>query len=170
MALTRIQKEKLVDVYKSDISNAKNVVILKQFWVTVNEINRLRKEISTTGWKLCVIKKRVFLNTSSEAWLEKVELSNLEWSVVALYSMEDEFAPLKAVAKILKEWKKEKKEFQLDYIWGWYDKEWKDASYVSEIANLPTKDELLAKFAFLVNYPVRSFAVAINEIAKKKWE
>lgn len=170
MALTRKQKESLVDNYKVDIESSSNIVLLKQSWIPVNEINKLRNSIVEFGAKMVVVKKRVFLSTAISSGLWEVSLDDLEWSVIALFSSwENEYLPLKEVSKFVKQAKKEKKLFELVYLWWWYDSEWKDSSYVSEIAELPTKDELLSKFAFLMNYPLRSFAVGVDQIAKK-WE
>ncbi len=170
MALTRRQKEELVANYKEDIKSSKNVVLLKQYSISVNDINILRSSVYEAWWKMSVIKKRIFHSTASSEWLSWVDLADMPWSVIALYAFEDDYAPLKAVSKILKQWKKEKKEFELDYLGWWFESEWKDSSYVEEIANLPSRDELLSKFAFLANYPVRSFAVVVDQIAKSKWE
>jgi hypothetical protein len=38
---------------------------------------------------------------------------------------------------------------------------------VEELANVPTKEELYSKLCYLFNYPLQSFAVVLNEIAKK---
>jgi len=38
---------------------------------------------------------------------------------------------------------------------------------VSELANVPTKEELLSKLCYLFNYPLQSFACVLSEIAKK---
>jgi hypothetical protein len=35
------------------------------------------------------------------------------------------------------------------------------------LANIPTKEELLSKFVYLLNYPVQSFACVLDQIAKK---
>jgi ribosomal protein L10 len=48
------------------------------------------------------------------------------------------------------------------------EKNWKEGSYVTEIASLPSKEELISKLLFLLKYPVGSFARVINEVAKSK--
>lgn len=155
--------------YKTSSEWAKNIVVLKQEWIPVNDINKLRMDVFDAEWKLMVVKKRIFLNFLKEQGFEDVELDTLEWSIVVLYSYEDEYAPLKALAQNIKQWAKEKKKYGFDYIWGWFEKAWKDGDFVKEIANMPSKEELLSKFVYLVNYPVQSFVMVLNEIAKKGW-
>ncbi|UFX82538.1 50S ribosomal protein L10 [Candidatus Absconditicoccus praedator] len=170
MALTRKEKEKLAAQYNEELMNASNVVALRQSSIPVNEINRLRMDVYDAGGRLKVVKKRVFLRSLKESSYEEVSLDELAGSLIVLYSVEDEFAPLKVVAKQKKQWKKEKKEFELDYLGGWFDKSWKDSSYVEELANLPTRDELIGKFAFMVRYPLQGFTAAVGQIAKKSEE
>jgi len=38
---------------------------------------------------------------------------------------------------------------------------------VNELANVPTKEELLSKLCYLFNYPLQSFACVVSEVAKK---
>jgi ribosomal protein L10 len=48
------------------------------------------------------------------------------------------------------------------------EKNWKEGSYIREIATLPSKEQLIGKLLFLLKYPVSSFARVINEVSKKK--
>ena len=53
---------------------------------------------------------------------------------------------------------------------GWYGNAWKDAAYVSELANIPSKEELVGKFLYLLKYPIQATAGVLDQIAKKKGE
>ena len=55
----------------------------------------------------------------------------------------------------------------MTFVGGWFGKKRESAEYVNELANVPSKDELLSKLAYLFNYPLTSFACVISEIAKK---
>jgi len=170
MALTRKQKGKLLEDYKKMLEQAKNVIVMKMFAIPVNEINKVRMAVAEDGGKLQVVKKRLFVRALEESGYEGVDLNNLEWSVIVLYSLEDEFKPLKAINKFKKQWKKEKQKYSIEYLGGFYDKSWKDAQYVTDVAELPTKEELIGKFAFLIRYPVQAFAMNLKQIAEKKEE
>jgi len=67
----------------------------------------------------------------------------------------------------LKAFKKDKKGSEFSFIGGWFEKKWQDGNYVDELANVPTKEELLSKLCYLFNYPLQSFACVISEVAKK---
>jgi ribosomal protein L10 len=68
---------------------------------------------------------------------------------------------LKIVENYKKEWKKEKAPSKLNYLWGWFDGAWQDAEYVSVLASLPSKEELVWKFLYMVKYPLQGF-VTVN--------
>lgn len=170
MALTRNEKAKLIELYKKNLEWAKNLVVLKQSWIPVNEINNVRKELSEVWGKLLTVKKRLFLKVVAESDLTDIDLSVMDKSVSVLIAYEDEYAPLKAVNKMKVAWKKAKQEFSYEYLGGWFDGEWKDSQFVTEMATMPSKDELVGKFMFMMNYPVQSFVRVLDQIASQKSE
>ena len=172
MALLREDKKKLAKQYLETLQGAKNAVVLQQNGIPVNEVNKVRRELASVNGKLVVIKKRVFLKWI--AWkYEWLKHEDMCWSVAVLYSYneEDEHAPLKVIHKYSKIWKKEKLKASYNYVGGWYESIWKDGEYVSELAALPSKEELIGKFLFMLNHPVSSFARVIKAIAEEneKW-
>lgn len=168
MALLKAQKIELAQRYVEELNGAKNIVLLKQYGLPVNEITMLRRGVAAAEGKLQVVKKRVFLK-GIEGKYDGVTLDTLDGSIVVLYSYNeaDEHAPLKALHKQKKVRAKEKAEFGFDYLGGWYEKIRHTNSYVSELASLPSKEELIGKFLFLLNHPISSFARVIQAIADK---
>ena len=85
---------------------------------------------------------------------------------MVLYAKSDEYGPLKMVNKFAKGFAKgEVASFK--FLGAWYDKKWHDGEYVTDLANIPSKEELISKLAYLFNYPLQSFACVVNEVAKK---
>jgi len=167
MAITKDKKKSLIASYIEDLKSSTNVVIVQQKGVTVNSANKLRKDLAGTEWKFNVIRKRLFLIAAKEAGFDEVAVAELDGPVVALFAKGDEFAPMKVVNKYLKEFKNDDKWATLTFVGGWFGKKRESAEYVNELANVPSKDELLSKLAYLFNYPLTSFACVISEIAKK---
>jgi large subunit ribosomal protein L10 len=168
MAITKEKKKSLVKEYLEDLKSSHNVVIVQQNAVPVNATNKMRKELAPTQGKFSIIRKRLFLRALKDAGLEEVGLEKLEGPVVALYAKGDEFAPLKVINKYLKEFKVDDKGTSVVFLGGWFGKKREDAPYVIELANIPSKEELLSKLAYLFNYPLTSFACVLSEIAKKQ--
>lgn len=169
MAISKDQKKQLMQQYIEDLSSANNVVVMKQDKVSVNNATRLRKDIASANGRYNVIRKRIFIKALKEAGCDEVELEKLEGSVVVLYDAEssEQYNPLKAVNKSIKLFKKEDKWTSLTFLWGWFGKKWQSAEYVSELANLPSKEELISKLLYLLKYPLQSFACVIDQVAKK---
>lgn len=170
MAISKDQKKKLVQAYKKDLLSAINVIILKQSGIPVNESNGLRITLDSVGGKLNVVRKRLFLRSLEDAGYQMVEHKDLDGATVVLYSTTDEFAPLKEVQKYMKSLKKAEKKYGFEYVGGWFDKEWKDAAYVQALATLPTKEELVGKFLFLLKHPIQKFVGTLDAIAKRNNE
>jgi len=167
MTITKAKKDQLFAKYKNDLGGAANAVIVKQTGIAVPVANKIRMELKTANGEMNIIKKRIFLKALKDAGLEEVNVDKLEWSVFALYAHENEFGPLKVINKYLKEFKKENKGSEFSFVGGWFEKKWQDGEYVNELANVPTKEELLSKLCYLFNYPLQSFACVLSEIAKK---
>ena len=167
MTITKEKKHQLLAKYTTDLSNAKNTVIVQQKAIPVNVVNQIRMDLKDTQGTMNIIKKRIFLRALKDAVLEEVEVSTLEGPVFALYAQENEFGPLKVINKYLKEFSKENKGSEFSFIGWWFEKKWQDGEYVNELANVPTKEELISKLCYLFNYPLQSFACVVSEVAKK---
>ncbi len=167
MAISKDQKNGLVQGYGKDLSSATNVIILKQSGIPVNESNAMRIALDSVGGKINVVRKRLFLRSLEAAGYQAVEHKDLDGATVALYATTDEFAPLKEVQKYIKSLKKAEKKYGFEYVGGWFDKQWKDAAYVQALATLPSKEELVGKFLFLLKHPVQKFVGTLDAIAKK---
>lgn len=168
MAISKNQKKTLIDQYVSDLQNAKNVAIVQQNAIPVNTAVDVRKQVVGAEWKFNVVRKRLFLLALEKAGYETVDISKLEGPVVALYANGDDYAPLKAINTFAKQFAKDKAESSFKFLGAWYDKKFFDGDYVTELANVPSKEELISKLAYLFNYPLQSFACVVNEVAKKQ--
>jgi len=129
----------------------------------------MRKELHTVWASLKIVRKRLFLRSVKDAWFQDVDHATLDGSITILYAGEDEMAGLKVVNNYSKLLKKEGRG-SLSFLWAWMEKDWKDGDYISELANVPSKEELLSKLVYLLNYPVQSFAATLNQIADKVWD
>ncbi len=171
MAISRTKKEQLVGLYGEILDTAINAVVISQVGLPVNEVNKLRKSLKKTGGQLMIVKKRLLLKSLEGAKsVEAVTHSQLPGSLMLLLCKDESspLSPLKVIADYTKLIKKEGLPYQVQYVGGWMEKVWKEGSYVSEIANLPSKEELISKFLYLLKHPVSSFARVISEVAKNK--
>lgn len=171
MPLLKAQKKELATSYLQKLQEGRNVTVLSFDKIPVNEINKLRMDVVDAEGSLQVVKKRVFLK-ATDGKFDGFSLDQADAAIMLLYSYneQDEHAPLKVISKFVKWWKKDKKAYELWYVGWWFDGGWKQSAWVTELAWLPSKEELVGKFLFLLNHPVSSFARALQAIADKKAE
>lgn len=170
MAKTKAKKIELVADYADVLSKAVNLVVMDQSWLGVNAVNTLRRSLKKVWGKILFAKKKLFLKGVEWTSLEQIQLSDLPGSLMLVVAGDEEqaFAPLKQVNQSIKQYKKDQLPYKLSFLWGWMDSKWNNGEQITELANLPTREELISKLLFLMKHPVWSFARVVNEIAKTK--
>ena len=158
MALTRQQKQALITQYADMLSSGKDVVLVEQTGLPVGAVVSFKKELATTAATSRIVKKRLLLQTAEKNGKDVVDLGILNGSLLAMELDTEDFAPLKAIVKMNKAFKKQGKKYSYSFLGGWYGSAWKDAAAVSELANIPSKEELIGKFLYLLKYPVQATA------------
>ena len=160
MALTKKEKIQLASEYEQLIKDSDNMVVVNYEAIPVSISVAMRKQFKQEGANYRVVKKKVFARALENAGYD-VDLNNLTSSIAVLFLQWDGISTLKVIEWYKKEWKKEKAPSKLNYLWGWFDGSWKDAEYVSVLATLPSKEELVWKFLYMVKYPLQGF-VTVN--------
>ena len=160
MALTKKEKVQLVSEYEQLIKDADNMVVLNYEAIPVSASVAMRKQFKTEWALYKVVKKKVFTLAVKNAGLD-VDIDKLTSSIAVLFLKWDGISALKVVEWYKKDWKKEKALSKLNYLWWWFEGKWKDADYVSVLATLPSKEELVWKFLYMVKYPLQGF-VTVN--------
>jgi len=161
MALTKKEKVKLLSDYEQLIKDAENLVVLNYEAIPVSDSVAMRKQFRNEWALYKVVKKKVFVLAAKNCGLD-VDLNNLTSSIAILFLKWDGISTLKIVEEYKKNWKKEKAPSKLNYLGWWFDWKWKDADYVSVLASLPSKEELVWKFLYMVKYPLQGF-VTVNK-------
>jgi large subunit ribosomal protein L10 len=167
MAISKDKKKELLEQYVDDLKNAGSAYVINQNAIPVNIATTLRKEIKANGGKVNVVRKRIFLKAIQKAGFQDIDLQNLEGAALTIYAPAEDYTPLKTIVKYNKEFKALDKKSAFGFLGGWINKSWNDAVYITELANIPSKEELLSKLLYLLNYPVQSLACVLDQIAKK---
>ncbi len=170
MALTKQKKQTLIESYAQMLTSGKDVVLLKQQALPVSAVVETKKELASSGVASQVVKKRLLLQTAEKNGKDAVDLGTLDGSLVALALESEDYVPLKAILKMNKAFKKSGAKYAYSFLGGWYGNDWKDADYVTSLANIPSKEELIGKFLYLLKYPMQATAGVLDQIAKKKEE
>lgn len=172
MAKTRAQKGQIIDDISKLLADAKSMVFCNYYGLTVAELEELRAKLRKRGSRLVVSSKTLFERAAKAAGLE-INPKSFEGGFGVAFGLEDEVAP----ANVLYQFKKEHDALQISG--GVMGKEIVDAPYVTTLAQLPSRDELIAKavgsiaapisgFVRVLGGTVRSLLYALNAIQQKK--
>lgn len=157
------QKQKVVADLAEQIKGSVAGVIVNYQGITVDKDTAMRKALRQAGVKYMVVK-----NTLTGRACEMVgygELkTHLEGMTAIAISETDPIAP----AKILKEYDEKIESFKI--LAGYVDGELLDAAGVMELANVPSKEVMIAKIMGSIQSPLYKFAYAIKAVAEKMEE
>ena len=157
MALTKDQKKELVAQLAEKMKDAKSVIFADYQGLTVKDIKELRAGLSEKGSSFQVAKKTLFKIAAKDAGYDE-ELSDeaLEGPVGAAFSMEDEMSAVKALYDF------SKKNENLKLRGAFFEGRVLGVAETLELAKLPGRDELIAKFIYLVKSPISGFHGVLN--------
>lgn len=147
MALTKVQKQKIIADLEDKINRSKSLVFANIQGLKVKDLSELRKKIKEGGGLLQVVKKTL-LNLIFKKSDSGLNVKNLNGEVALIFSFQDE---IKA-AKTVYEFSKEKENLKI--ISGIFDRKYLEKEKVLEIAQLPAKEELLGKLVFSIKSPI----------------
>ncbi|MCS6982766.1 MAG: 50S ribosomal protein L10 [Candidatus Absconditabacterales bacterium] len=170
MVLTRKQKEDVIAQYQDSLSQASSVCLFVEKGCTGEDIVLLRKKIRAAGILMKVVRKRIFLMAASQVGFSQTTgLETVLGNIYVLYGTPDnEYSYLKHIIDFTKELKKSGSEAHVSFLGGWFNKQRQDAAYVTELATIPSREVLLGKFLFMVQYPLKGLAMVLDQYAKQK--
>lgn len=156
-------KQPIVEAISADIKDAQSVVIVDYRGLTVAQDTELRKQLREAGvvYRVCknTMMKRAFEGTEFEG------LSNvLEGPSAIAISKEDATAPARIICKFAKEADK------LEVKGGVVEGTVYDVAGITEIAQVPSREELLSRLLGSMQSPITNFARVIKQIAEKDGE
>lgn len=171
MALSRNQKENLVERYEGGVGTAEHAYLLDYKGITANQVAELRAKIRESGGGYEVVKNRLLLRAIEGHPLEALR-DQLQGPTAIAYT-ED---PVQ-LAKILTDFVKDVPSVELKG--GIVEGSAITADQVQEIAKLPSRDDLIAKLLFLLQSPItrlarglaaipRQFVVVLDQVSKGK--
>lgn len=155
------EKQIIIDEIKSKLDGAQSAVLIDYMGITVEQADAMRRklreaEVDYTVYKNTLM-KRAIEGTPFESLAEAMEGP----SAIAI-SKEDATAPARVLNGIIKEY--QKMSFKAGVVEGaFYDKEG-----IEQIANIPSRDELIAKFLGSIQNPVGAFVRVLAAIADAK--
>jgi large subunit ribosomal protein L10 len=153
--LTKEQKLEQSTALRDTLSDVTTLFLLENKGLNVNDVNVLRSEVRKTDSTYRVVKNTVVRMAVEGTEMEGIVPFLIGPKVLA-YTANDGVA----LAKVLKQFIKDHPE--LTFEQAYLDGQILQASDAEKIADLPSREELVAKLLQLLQSPMRRLAVALN--------
>jgi large subunit ribosomal protein L10 len=150
----REQKAEAISEFTEGIGSATNAFVLDFKGITVPQVTELRKQIRETGSEYVVIKNTLALIAVKDTPLTKLTQHFTGMTAVA-YNATDAVALAKVLTKFAKD--VPVVQFKAALLGG----QPVAASEIQNIANLPSREELVSKLLFMLQFPMRGLATVL---------
>jgi large subunit ribosomal protein L10 len=172
--MNRDDKAQAISELEGAIGSATNAFLIDFKGITVPQVTELRKQVRESNSKYIVVKNTLALIAVKDSPLKSLENAFTGPTAVA-YNTTDAVALAKALTKFAKDVP------TIQFKGALLNGQAVPASEIQNIANLPSREELIAKLLYLMQHPIRGlatvlqgnirkFAVVLDQIAKQKGE
>ena len=156
-------KQVIIDEIKEKLDGAQSAVVIDYMGTTVAQADAMRKKLREAN-----VDYTVYKNTLIKRAIEGTEFAPLAEvldgpSAIAI-SKEDATAPARVLKEVIDDFKK--MEFKAGVVEGTFF----DQNGIKEIANIPNRDVLIAKFMGSIQSPVSKAVRTFQAIADAKAE
>ena len=155
----RSEKQADLDKLKSELAKVSTVILTTFQGIKVADDTKLRRAVQAAGGKYKVVKNTLAERAGAGTPAENL-LKNLTGTNSIAYTETDPVALAKAITKIAKD----VPAFQFKS--GVVEGRVVSIADIKQLANLPTKEELISKIMFLLNAPAQRIAIALNALPR----
>jgi large subunit ribosomal protein L10 len=155
----RSEKQEDLDKLKIALAKVSSVILTTFQGITVEDDTKLRRAVQAAGGKYQVVKNTLAERAGSGTPAEGL-LKNLTGTNSIAYTNTDPVALAKALTKVAKD----VPAFQ--FRAGLVEGRVISIAEIQQLANLPSKEELLSKIMFLLNAPAQRLAVTLNALPR----
>jgi len=153
------EKQQDLDKLKTELAKVSTVILTTFQGITVEEDTKLRRAVQAAGGKYEVVKNTLAEIAGAGTPAEGV-LKNLKGTHSIAYTQTDPVALAKALTKIAKD----VPAFQFKS--GVVEGKVISISEIKQLADMPSKEELISKIMFLLNAPAQRIATALNALPR----
>jgi len=153
------EKQKDLDNLKTELAKVSTVILTTFQGITVENDTKLRRAVQAAGGKYQVVKNTLAERAGAGTPAEGV-LKDLKGTHSIAYTQTDPVALAKALTKIAKD--VPAFQFKAGVVEGRVI----SISEIQQLANMPSKEELISKIMFLLNAPAQRIATALNALPR----
>src|SRR5580658_5791840 len=155
----RSEKQQDLDKLKLELAKVSTVILTTFQGITVEADTKLRRAVQAAGGKYQVVKNSLAERAGAGTPAENL-LKNLSGTNSIAFTATDAVALAKALTKVARE----VPAFQFKS--GVVEGRVISIAEIQQLANLPSKEELLSKIMFLLNAPAQRIASTLNALPR----
>ena len=157
------QKQAIVADLAEQLKNSPAGVVVNYQGITVEDDTKMRKALREAGVNYMVMKNSLTGRACDEVGLSEMKQYLTGMTAIAI-AKEDAVAP----AKVLKEYAEKIESFQI--LAGYLDGKVVDVEVVKQLADIPSKEVLIAKLLGSIKSPLYGLAYALQAVVDKDGE
>ena len=157
-------KSLVVSEIVEKLNNSSSAVVVDYKGLTVAEVTELRKVMREAGVDYKGYKNTLVRRAAQEVGIEQFNDELLVGTNAIAFGYDDPVAPARILKKFIETHPKMKLKM------GVVEGEFYDEAKIMELANIPSREELIAKLLGSLKAPVSNFVYLVDAIAKKQEE
>lgn len=157
-------KSQVVSEIVEKLQKSSSAVVVDYKGLTVAEVTELRKVMREAGVDYKVYKNTLVRRAAQEVGIEQFNDELLVGTNAIAFGYDDPVAPARILKKFIETHPKMKLKM------GVVEGEFYDEAKIMELANIPSREELIAKLLGSLKAPVSNFVYLVDAIAKKQEE
>ena len=147
MPLTKEQKKKIVEDLKEKIARQKAIIFVDFSGLRVKDLSNLRKKLKAANSELKVTKKTLLDLVFKKTGLA-IEAKKIKGEIALIFGYNDGLS----LAKMIYQFSETNPNLKI--LGGFFEKKFREAEEIITLAQLPTREELLAKLVGTIFAPV----------------
>jgi large subunit ribosomal protein L10 len=155
MAVSKAKKVSILAELEQELKWATSVAFTSNTKLTVLEVTNLRKDLRKVDAIFMLAKKTLIRIAFKNVYGVELNEDIMPGQVAVLISKWDKIAGLSVVNKYAQELRKEEK---IKFVGAYFDGEVIDAAWATKLANLPSREVLLAKLLGSMKAPISALA------------
>jgi large subunit ribosomal protein L10 len=153
------EKKKEIEALRQDLEKSRNLFVTGYEKMRVDQDFELRKTIRAAGAKYRVVKNNL-VEKASEGTASAEVLKGLRGMTSIAYTMTDPVA----LAKVLTTYAKTHPAFTFKA--GLVEGRVIDVKAITDLANMPSKEQLYSKLLYLINAPAQRLVTALGAVGR----
>lgn len=159
MAITKEKKRVITDKVTDALNTAQTVAFVQFKNLSSGATTELRKSLASHGIGYMVLKKTLLYRALKA---KGFDVSDLAGNIAVAYA-NDLLAPIREVFNF-----KKTHDENISFAGGIFDGAVKSPEEMTALATIPDMPVLRGMFVNVINSPIQSFVIALNQIAQKK--